>query len=110
MSNWESMSALLETIPDLDGAACRGRSDLFDRTDAGQHAAGRLSKTEVHDARREALRLCRRCPTLGPCRIWLDALPVAHRPTGVVAGLVLTTAGAPSKIATAATLGLPGAL
>lgn len=71
---------------------------------------GRLTKTELDDARREALRLCNnRCPALEPCRAWFDALPFSRRPTGVVAGLVITANGVPSKIATPATLGVSGA-
>jgi hypothetical protein len=35
-----------------------------------------------------ALRLCHRCPALAQCRHYIDGLPKAQRPTGVVAGRI----------------------
>jgi WhiB family redox-sensing transcriptional regulator len=109
MSDWDTTRALLTGIPDLRGASCKRKSGLFERTAGEHHKAGRLTKTELDDARREALRLCASCCAALECRAWLDALPVSRRPTGVVAGLVITTSGTPSKIATPATLGVSGA-
>lgn len=108
MTNWMHMAALAAEIPALPGAACKARVDLYERTISEHHAAGRLTKTELDDARREALRLCASCPALTRCRAWLSALPLSRRPAGVVAGVVITANGAPSKIATPATLGVSG--
>lgn len=105
MPDWNTMRALLAGAPDLHGASCKGKSDLYERTVAEHHMTGRLTKTEVDDARREALRLCNnRCPALNPCRAWLSALPAAQRPHGVVAGLVITAGGVPSRTGTPAAL------
>ena len=107
MTNWMHMAALAAEIPALPGAACKARIDLYERTVGEHQMTSRLTKTEVDDARREALRLCNnRCPALERCRAWLDALPPSRRPAGVVAGVVITANGAPSKIATPTTLGV----
>lgn len=96
MSDWDTTRALLAGIPALPGARCKGRSALYERTVAEHQMTGRLTKTEVDEARREALRLCNNgCPALEPCRAWLDGLPAARRPTGVVAGVVITAGGKP---------------
>jgi hypothetical protein len=93
--NWNTMRALLAGIPALDGARCRGRSDLYERTNGEHRMTGRPPSAELDDARRDALRLCNDgCPALDACRAWLDALPAAHRPRGVVAGQVVTAASA----------------
>lgn len=104
MTDWNTLQTLLAGIPDLHGAPCKGRSDLFERTVGEHRMTGRLTKAEVDDARREALRMCAACPALESCRAWLDALPAARRPTGVVAGLVITLGGVHSRTATPATL------
>ena len=109
MSDWDTMRALLAGIPALPGARCKGRSDLFERTVGEHRMTGRLTKTEVDDARREALRVCRVCPALMACRTWLDGLGVTRRPAGVVAGVVITAGGTPAKTATPATLPSSGA-
>jgi WhiB family redox-sensing transcriptional regulator len=70
-----SLPAAITPSPALTGAACAGRSDLFDL------AAG----SQRH---REALALCARCPVLGVCRAWFASLPAAERPVGVIAGRV----------------------
>ena len=99
MPDWNTMRALLEGIPALPGARCKRRADLFERTTGEDRAAGRTTAGELDDARREALRLCLDgCPALDACRAWLGALPIAHRPRGVVAGQVITSNGRPSKI------------
>ena len=67
-------------VPNLEGAACAGRSDLFDLapSDSGDRA---------HSEAR-ALAICARCPVLGACRAWFASLPAAQRPVGVIAGRV----------------------
>ncbi len=102
MTNWMHMAALAAEIPALPGAACKARFDLYERTIGEHHAAGRLTKPELDDARREALRLCAGCPALTRCRAWLDALPMSRRPNGVVAGVVITSSGAPMRTRTPA--------
>ena len=95
MPDWDTMRALLESIPALPGARCKGRSDLYERTIGEHRMTGRITTTELDDARREALRLCNNgCPALDPCRAFLDALPAAQRPRGVIAGQVVNTSGA----------------
>jgi hypothetical protein len=72
------LRAAIAPLPDLTGAACVGRSDLFD-----------LRPVDSDDrAYREALALCARCPALGACRAWFTSLPAAQRPVGVIAGCV----------------------
>jgi WhiB family redox-sensing transcriptional regulator len=70
-----SLPATITQLPDLTGAACAGRSDLFDL------AAG-------PPRHREAIALCARCPVLAACRAWFASLPAAERPVGVIAGRV----------------------
>ena len=72
------LPAAITPLPDLTGAACAGRSDLFELRPV--HSDDR--------AYREALALCARCPVLGACRAWFASLPNAKRPCGVVAGRV----------------------
>ena len=81
MSDWQTMRALLEGIPALPGARCKGplRSVRADRRE--HRMTGRLTMTELDDARREALWLCvTGCPALVPCQAWLSALPAGQRP------------------------------
>jgi WhiB family redox-sensing transcriptional regulator len=66
---------VIESLPDLAGAACAGRSDLFDWKAGSQR-------------HRSALRMCAGCPVLAACRAWFASLPAAQRPFGVVAGSV----------------------
>lgn len=94
MPNWNTMRALLESIPALPGARCKRRADLFERTTGEDRAAGRTTTEDLADARREALRLCETCPSLHPCREYLQGLPAAQRPRGVIAGQVVNTSGA----------------
>ena len=73
-----SLPAAITSLPNLTGAACTGRSDLFD-----------LQPWHSDDrAYREALALCARCPVLAACRAWFASLPAAERPDGVIAGRV----------------------
>jgi WhiB family transcriptional regulator, redox-sensing transcriptional regulator len=75
-----SLAAAITPVPNLKGAACAGRSDLFDP--ARYHSADRAHR----EAR--ALAICARCPALGACRAWFASLPAAQRPFGVIAGRV----------------------
>jgi hypothetical protein len=87
--NWESISALLAGVPDLPGARCRGRADLFEATVGVRPVDGRPTRAELENARTAALCLCATCPALDACRAWLDGLGPARRPRGVIAGQVV---------------------
>ncbi|BBY67560.1 hypothetical protein [Mycolicibacterium helvum] len=89
--NWKSMAALIAGIPDLPGARCKGKADLFEATVGVRPVDGRPSRDELENARSEALRLCETCPALDACEAWLDGLRPTRRPRGVVAGRVVNT-------------------
>ncbi|OBK51907.1 hypothetical protein A5656_25265 [Mycobacterium gordonae] len=93
MPDWDTMRALLESIPALPGARCKGRADLYERTNGEHGMTGRLTREELEGARTTALRLCETCPALRPCREYLQGLPAAQRPRGVIAGQVLNPSG-----------------
>ncbi len=79
---WADFAAALAGAPSLPGARCRHRSALFDAAEAHE-------PTEIVTQRHaQAISLCAGCPSLGPCREWLDGLPKGRRPHGVVAGIV----------------------
>lgn len=63
---------VLQRVPKLPGALCRGRPRLFDSEEPADVA--------------EAVALCERCPALDACRAWADGLSYPARPPGVVAG------------------------
>ncbi|MGV0874245.1 hypothetical protein [Mycolicibacterium sp. XJ879] len=100
MSTWDSARALLEGIPALDGARCKNRSELYERTNGEHRMTGRLTTTELESARCAALRICSECPALRQCRAYLQGLPMSQRPRGVIAGLVITSTGLPAKTRT----------
>lgn len=83
MTDWNTMVAELGQIPELPGARCRNRHELFDATIVGRRGA---PPDDLEYARSAAVRLCRACPALDPCRAWFEALPATQRPRGVVAG------------------------
>lgn len=91
MPDWDTMHALVAGAPDLAGARCRGRHELFDSTIPGrQEPSGKPpSRTELDNARIAALRICATCPALDPCRAWFDTLRPYRRPLGVTAGQVV---------------------
>lgn len=64
-------------------APCRGKWDTFDPAGEKEH---RLAVAERHA---EAVEFCDSCRLLEVCRGWLDSLPPAQRPIGVVAGRVV---------------------
>lgn len=72
-------SALAAAIasPDLPGAACIGRWELFD-------TAAQKDGPE----RTQALEICRRCPSLARCKTW--AAGQKFTPGTVVAGMVIS--------------------
>lgn len=80
MSAWTEVAAALAGIPDLPGAACRGRPGAFD-----------LTAADDRDVIDRATAICETCPALDRCRAWVDATPAQLRPSGVVAGQLLTT-------------------
>lgn len=92
MPNWRSMTALLASIPDLPGARCIGKADLFEATIA-EYRAGNRPTPDLTAARTAALRLCTACPALDPCRAWTDRLQPTQRPRGVIAGRVVRANG-----------------
>ena len=68
--------------PQLPGAKCVGRHQLFDPPadhEPAEHVAAR------HDA---AIRLCRSCDALADCESWLDSLTPSRKPPGVTAGRI----------------------
>jgi Transcription factor WhiB len=70
----EQLDELAHRVPNLPGAACKGRPSTFDVADR-------------HDPKIEAAQaICRTCPALRDCRTWLDGLPRSERPSGIVAG------------------------
>ena len=70
----------LRGIPQLAGARCVGRHEMFDPRDAYD--------PDRDDIESRALQVCRRCPALPDCSAWFDSLPATQRPVGVVAGRV----------------------
>ena len=93
-ATWHDLAAAIGVAPSLPGARCRGKPHLFD-------AAGTHEPADVVAARHaQALELCSRCPSSGPCSDWLDGLPKSQRPHGVVAGTVnQTPRGRPKRAA-----------
>jgi len=76
----QDLLGALAGAPSLPGARCRGRPHLFDGPgpdEAAETVAARQS---------QALGLCRLCPSLDDCRLWLESLPAQARPPGTVAG------------------------
>jgi hypothetical protein len=65
------------TTPQLPGARCVGRWEMFDPDgDDDQH--------------QQAMALCRNCPALTRCSDWLESLQPQQRPHGVIAGRLIT--------------------
>jgi len=65
----------LRGIPLLPGARCVGHHLLFD---AEETTASSIAM---------AVQTCHQCPALAACREWVDGLPPAHKPAGVIAGI-----------------------
>jgi hypothetical protein len=69
--------AVIATMPDLNGAACRGRHELYDKAALGDPLA-----------QEQAQQVCELCPVLLPCSRWLRSTPRDLRPGGVTAGQI----------------------
>jgi WhiB family redox-sensing transcriptional regulator len=80
---------LLVGIPDLEGARCKGRADLFDATIGRRRVDDGPTRQELADAREATMRICNECPALGPCRAYVEYLRPSWRALGVVAGQVV---------------------
>lgn len=74
--------AELAVAPRLDGALCRGHSELFDPAERGDDTSDTAERLAY------AVRVCRHCPALDACRRWFDSLPLRQRPRGVTAGFI----------------------
>ncbi|BBY91331.1 hypothetical protein MGALJ_10000 [Mycobacterium gallinarum] len=86
MSEWNGLVNALFGIPDLAGAACWGRWDLFDPE--REREPGQQSE-DPHDRHQLAVSIClNECPVLDQCRAWVDSLKPSQRPIGVIAGTV----------------------
>lgn len=87
------IAAIIAGTPPLPGAACAGRSELFD-------PRGDNEPYETTQRRQEAARrICEwTCPVQPECRRWVDSLKPAERPRGVIAGVIpgYTPPGRPS--------------
>lgn len=81
---YDSLIGALADIPNLDRALCKFRHHLFDEAQPGE------SDTDVERRQAFALRLCAACPELQRCRDYLDSLPPAKKPGGVIAGQIRT--------------------
>jgi hypothetical protein len=78
--SWASLGAAFAHTPNLDGATCAGRSDLFDLQPF--HSADRAMREA------QALTLCAHCPALLACKRYFDSMPLSVQPYGVIAGRV----------------------
>jgi len=78
-TNWADLLAAAGTTPRLDGAACRGRPELFD-LDANAAAADLDRAKAICDTV---------CPAQPACTAWVASTPPHLRPAGVVAGELL---------------------
>jgi WhiB family redox-sensing transcriptional regulator len=70
----------IAAAPNLDGAACREHPEVFTAT-MGK-AAGRPGVYA------RAIAVCRGCPALAPCTLWVNGLAPSDRPYGVTAGTI----------------------
>ncbi|MGY4646520.1 WhiB family transcriptional regulator [Mycobacterium sp. URHB0021] len=75
MSDWASLAAALAALPDLSGAKCLNRWQIFDEIDNPE-----ITEYASH--------LCHSCPVLDACEAWVQGLPRNRRPRGVVGGCV----------------------
>lgn len=72
----------LRGVPDLPGAKCRGKYDLFDPARDDEDAP------DAERRHRAALEVCAGCPALDACGAWLESLRTEDRPLGVIAGRI----------------------
>lgn len=86
----DALTEFAQSIPRLDGCACRGEYELFDLRLPGD------SEREALESR--VIQIClNECPALQACTTWLASLPVAARPCGVVAGQVVKPSASPQN-------------
>ncbi|WP_176562209.1 helix-turn-helix domain-containing protein [Mycolicibacterium palauense] len=88
IDHFGEMVGQLGAVPELPGARCRGRHELFDATVVGVRGE---PPDNLEYARQTAARLCATCPALHQCTAWLDSLPADQRPLGITAGRLITT-------------------
>ena len=76
------LAMIVNCSPELPGAVCVDPAvrEVFDRTTESTTNAVRSAATDA----------CARCPVLAECRQWVEGLPPARRPVGVVGGLIVT--------------------
>jgi hypothetical protein len=60
-------------IPALPGARCKGRSDIWE--------------SDCPELVEYAINQCRTCPSLQPCRQFVESLPRRQQPSGVTGGV-----------------------
>jgi hypothetical protein len=82
VTDWQSLAEWATAAPLLSGAACKGRPELFDWHPLTDSHRGADIET--------ALALRASCPVLSECRQWVASLEWWQRPTGVVAGVLVT--------------------
>jgi WhiB family redox-sensing transcriptional regulator len=87
MHHWAEFVGQLGDVPQLPGARCRGRHELFDATINGTRGS---DPGNVEYARSAAEQLCQACPALADCRRWLNSLTPHSRPAGITAGQLPT--------------------
>ena len=77
--------------PRLPEAACVSRAELFIEGPPDEPVENYRFRNEA------AIQVCSGCPEIVPCQAWVDGLPEAHRPVGVVvAGNVVRKRRAPN--------------
>jgi len=89
---FEQLISALAGSPKLRGARCRGHHALFDPQEGNE-------PDDIAAARhRQAIAVCTRCPALAACTAWVESLPADRRPSGVVAGKLLTAPKARKRV------------
>lgn len=85
MTSIDGLLGALRKVPSLPGAACRHKSHLFNEAEPNEPAE------QVQQRHTQARQLCAGCPSLKPCGDWLATLSTpSRRPTGIVAGRLVT--------------------
>jgi hypothetical protein len=81
----EDLAGLIQNMPPMPGALCRGSTDWD-----CDGFAGSKDTTQRDAAVESAKRRCRQCPALSACESWLYSLTKAQRPNGVVAAQLVS--------------------
>lgn len=79
------LSAILGGTPKLEGAHCKGKSEIWDETSCPE-----LIEYAVNH--------CLSCRAQQECARWLDGLPKSKQPIGIVAGRARVTKSVNTKI------------